>query len=84
VSLDREAEKLPFGCAAKHPRDSRVQKANDRLEHPVRRVRVAAMNAENSPAETEHHRSVGVGDDPINISQPELVEPDREVIVEQE
>jgi hypothetical protein len=82
VLFYRELEKLTLGHAAKRPRDPRVEEPNDRLEHPVGRVRVASMNAEDSPVEAEHHRTIGVGDDSINISQPELLKPDGKTILE--
>jgi hypothetical protein len=82
VLLHRELEKLALGHAAKRPRDSRVEEPNDCREHPVGRVRVASMNPEDPPVEAEHHRTIGVGDDSINISQPELLKPDGKTILE--
>jgi hypothetical protein len=80
--LHRELEKLAFGHAAKRTRDSRVEEPNDRLEHPVGGVGVASMNPEDPPVEAEHHRTIGVGDDSINISQPEPLKPDGKAILE--
>ena len=82
VLLHRELEKLALGEAAERARDSRVEEPNDCLEHPIGCVGVASMNAEDVPVEAEHHRAVGVGDDSINVSQPELLKPDGKVILE--
>jgi len=82
VLFYRELEKLTLGHAAERPRDSRVEEPNDCREHPIGRVRVASMNAEDPPVEAEHHRTIGVGDDSINISQPELLKPDGKAILE--
>ena len=80
--LHRELEKLALGHAAERPTDSRVEEPNDCLEHPVGSVGIASMNPEDSPVEAEHHRAVGMGDDSINISQPELLKPDGKTILE--
>ncbi len=72
VILDRERQELSLRRPPQHPRDSRIEEPYDRLQHLVRCVGVASMNAEDPPAETEHHRAVGMGDDPIDISEPEL------------
>jgi hypothetical protein len=82
VLLHRELEKLALGHAAERPRNPEVEETHDGLEHPVGRVRVASMNPEDPPVEAEHHRTIGVGDDSINISQPELLKPDGKTILE--
>ena len=71
VLLHREMEKLALGRAAERTRNSAVQETNDRLEHPVRRMGVASMNAEDTPVEAEHHRTIGVGDDSLDLPQAE-------------
>jgi len=83
VILDRERQEFALRRPPQHPRDSRIEEAYDRLQDLVRCVGVASMNAEHPPAETEHHRAVGVGDDPIDISESELLQPERQVILEQ-
>jgi hypothetical protein len=84
VLLYRKLEKFALGRAAEGTRNPAVEKADDCLEHPVWRKGIAPMNPEDAPVETEHHRPVGVGDDSINVSQPKLVEPERELILEEE
>jgi hypothetical protein len=69
VFLHRELEKLALGRSAQRPTDPGIEETNDGLENPVRSVRVAPMNAENAPAETKHHRTVGVGDDSLYLPQ---------------
>jgi hypothetical protein len=69
VLFYRELEKLALGHAAKRPRNPGVQEAHDRLEHPVGRVGVASMDAEDAPVEAEHHCAVGVGDDSVDLPQ---------------
>jgi hypothetical protein len=68
VLLHRELEKLALGNAAERPRNPAVEETHDRLEHPVGRVGVASMNPEDAPVEAEHHRTVAVSDDSINVS----------------
>jgi hypothetical protein len=68
VLLYRELEKLELGHSAQCPRDPGVEKTHDCLEHPVGRVGVASMNPEDAPVEAEHHRTIGVRDDSINVS----------------
>jgi hypothetical protein len=82
VHFYRELEKLALGHSAQRPRNPGVEVPNDCHEHPVGRVGVASMNAEDAPVEAEHHRTIGVGDDSINISQPELLKPDGKTILE--
>jgi len=41
------------------------------------------MNAENAAAEAEHHAAVAVGDDSLDIAQPERLQPLRKTILEQ-
>jgi hypothetical protein len=67
--LHRELEKFPLGRSAERARNPWVQEPNDRPEHSIRSVRVAAMNTESAPAETEHHRAVSVGEDSIYLPQ---------------
>jgi hypothetical protein len=69
VLLHRELEKLALGHAAERTRDSRIEEPNDCLEYPVGRVGIASMNAEDAPVEAEHHRTIGVGDDSLDIPQ---------------
>jgi hypothetical protein len=61
-------EKLALGRSAQHTRNPGIQETNDGLEHPIGREGVASMNPEDTPVEAEHHRTVGVGDDSINVS----------------
>jgi hypothetical protein len=82
VLLHRELEKLPLRHSAQRTRNPGIEETNDGLENPVRSVRIAPMNAEDTPVEAEHHRAVGMGDNSIDISETQLMEPDRELILE--
>jgi hypothetical protein len=80
VLIHRKLEKLALGGSTERSRNSGIQEPHDSLEHPVRSGRIAAMNPKDPAAETQHHRPVGVGDDSINLSQPELLKPRREAL----
>src|SRR3954468_23677385 len=47
-------------------------------------MRIPPMNPKHPALKTEHHRSVGVGDDAIDVPEPELLQSARELILEQE
>jgi hypothetical protein len=62
VGLHRKGQELALGHAPEHSRHSRIQEPDYRPEHSVRRKGVALMDPEDPlPRETEHDRSVGVG-----------------------
>jgi hypothetical protein len=75
-------EKLPLGCPAERTRHSSAEEPNDGLENPIRCAGISPVNAEDSPVDTEHHRAVGVGDNSIDVPEPELVKPGRKEILE--
>jgi hypothetical protein len=75
-------EKLPLGCPAERTRHSSVEEPNDGLENPIRCVGVSSVNAEDSPVDTEHHGPIGVGDDTIDVPEPEFLKPGRKEILE--
>ena len=75
VLLDRKAEKLPLGQAARGARHARVEEPDDRAEDPVRRHGVAAMQPQHPPGEADHDGAVGVGEDPVDVAKPYQLEP---------
>jgi hypothetical protein len=81
VLLHREPEKLTLRRSTERSRNLGIQEPYDGLEHSIRSGRVAPMNSENPPAETEHHRSIGLCDDPVNVSEAELLESERKLIL---
>lgn len=68
VLIHWKSEKLPLRCSTQRSGNPGIQETNYGLEHPIRGGRVAPMNPEHAPAETEHYRSIGVGNDAINVS----------------
>ena len=84
VFFHGELEKLPFRRPAKHPRNPRVEKPDDCLQHGIGSVRVTAMNPEHSAVKAQHDGAVGMGDDFIDVSEPELPKPEWEMVVQQE
>jgi hypothetical protein len=83
VLLDRKPKELPLSGPSKRPRNPGIEEPNNRLKHAIRSGRVAPMHSEHPPLKTEHHRTIGMGHDPINVSQTELVESSRELIVQE-
>jgi hypothetical protein len=81
--IHRKPEKLPLGSTPRCARNPRIQEPNDGPQHVIRSAGIAAMQPENSPAETQHYSSIGVGDNPINISEPKLIEPAWQAVFEQ-
>jgi hypothetical protein len=71
VRLHRKRQELALGRPAEHPRNPAVEETHDRLEYPVRRKRVASMNTEDTAVEAEHHRTVGMGVNPFDLSETE-------------
>jgi hypothetical protein len=69
--LHRELEKLALCRSAERTRNPGIEETHDRLEHPVGRKGVASMNPQEAPVEAEHHRTVGVGDDSVDLPQSE-------------
>jgi hypothetical protein len=84
VLLHRELKKLALGRSPQSTRDPGIQEPNDGPQHLIRSGGKATMQPENSPAKTQHYGPVGVGDNSINLSQPELVQSDRKLIVQKE
>ena len=82
VLLHWELEKLALGHSPQRTRNPGVQEANDCLEHPVGREGIASVDPQDPPVEAEHHRTVSVGDNSINVSQPELLKPDGKTILQ--
>jgi hypothetical protein len=71
VLLYRKGQELALGRPPEYPGDSRIQEPDNRLEDTIRGKGIASMNAENAPVEAEHHRTVGMGDDSLDLPQSE-------------
>ena len=67
--LDGKGEELKLGGPPQRPWYARVEESHDRLQDSIRGKGVAAVNSQNAPPETEHHRTVGMDDDPIYFPQ---------------
>jgi hypothetical protein len=82
VLIHWKLEKLALGHPSQCPGNPRIQKPNDGLKHPIRSGGIAPMNPKYPPPKTEHHRSIGVGHDPIDVSESKPAEPIRQAILE--
>jgi len=71
VRLHRKRQELALGRAAEHPRDSRIQEPDNRLEDTIRGKGIAPVNSENTLIETEHDSAVGVGNHSSDVAEAE-------------
>jgi hypothetical protein len=82
--LHGKLEKLALSHTAEDSGNPGIKKPDNRFQNGIRSVRVAAMNPQNPPVQAEHDGAVRVGDDSIDIAQPQLLKPGREMVIEQE
>jgi hypothetical protein len=71
VRLNRKRQELALGRPAEHPRHSRIQEPDNRLEHAIRSKGIASVNPENTLTEAEHHGAVSMGKDPVDLLETE-------------
>lgn len=83
VGVNREIEKLSFGGPPECPRDTRVQEPNDRIQNLVGSEPIPPVNSEHPAVEAEHHRLVGVGEDPLHILETQRLQPLGETVLKQ-
>ena len=67
--LHGKSEELKLGGPSQRPWYARVEESHDRLQDSIRGKGVAAVNSQNALTEAEHHRTVGMDDDPIYFPQ---------------
>jgi hypothetical protein len=80
--VHREGEELPFGGPSKDSRYPGIEKSNDCLEHLIRRKGVTPMKAKGPPAQAEHYRLIGVGEDFFHVPEAQRLEPGGKTIFE--
>jgi hypothetical protein len=67
--LDGKGEELKLCGPPQRPWYARIEESHDRLQDSIRCKGVAAVNSQNALTEAEHHRTVGMDDDPIYFPQ---------------
>jgi hypothetical protein len=73
--LDREGQKLPLGGAALGPRQTGIQKTDDRGQDIVGGERIPAVEPEDvSGPDAYHDGAIGVGDDMGEVAEAEAVQ----------
>ena len=83
VGVNRKIEKLSFRGSPECSGYTRVQELNDRLQNLVGGEPIPPVNSEHPAVEAEHHRLVGVGENPLHIFEAQRLQPFRETILKQ-
>jgi hypothetical protein len=81
VLIHRKRQKFPLGEPTDRPGHRGMEEADDGSQHAVGRHGEAAMQPEHVPAEADHDGSIGMRDNPIDVTETQQSEPSREKIV---
>jgi hypothetical protein len=84
VGAHRESQKLPLGGPAERTSDPGVEEPYNRLQDRIGSKPVATMDAESPSMQAQHHRAVGMGEDPFHIPETQCPKAVRQTILEEE
>jgi hypothetical protein len=84
MHVHRKVQKLTLGRLPERAWNPGIQEADDGLEHLVGGIGVPPVNAENPPAQTQHHRLVGMSQDLLDVAESERLKSFRKTILEEE
>ena len=83
VGRHREPQELPFGSPPEPEGYPRIQETNDGCQNRIRGKSVAPVDSKNSPAQAEHHRAVGMGENLFDVIEPQCLKPVGQAVFEQ-
>jgi hypothetical protein len=69
IGRDWKSQELTLGLPSAAPRDARIEELNDGSQHLIGSKSVSAVETECASIQTQHHRRVGVGLNPIHVNQ---------------
>jgi hypothetical protein len=70
IGRDWKSQEFTLGLPSAAPRDARIEELNDGSQHLIRSKSVSPVETQCASTQTQHHRRVGVGLNPIHFDQP--------------